>query len=482
MSERARRDGVHPLWWTLGLFLLIVATTLVTALAFSGALTPAVPITLTADRIGLSLEVGGKVQMRGVEVGRVAAVSGGQGLAHLTLDLFPDQAALIPANVEAEIRATTTFGAKYVDLIYPKSPALEHIKANAVLRSRNVTSEVNTVFDNLNTLLQKVDVPKLNAVLTAVADSVRGKGGKMGQAIVDLDSVLAVVNGKTDAIRNDLVSLARVSDTYARATPDLLKMLSSLAVTGQTITRQRSDIDALLLGAAGFARSGISLLAPNLENIDGAINKLRPTTELLYKYNPEYTCLFQGAYWGVQKGALDTDGRTTIFDVGFLGLANDPYKYPDNLPIVAAKGGPDGKPGCGSLPRPDLNFPIRALVTNTGYGTGLDLRPNPGPAHPFGVNFFPATKDNPEAPRVYGEGPPAIGPVPYPGAPPYGAPLYGPNGEPLWAAPPPGSPPPPVPGIPNPPPPYGTGPGPVRPPDAVPPQQPPTAPPVRPQP
>jgi phospholipid/cholesterol/gamma-HCH transport system substrate-binding protein len=104
---------------------------------------------------------------------------------------------------------------------------------------------------------------------------------------------------------------------------------------------------------------------------------------------------------------------------------------------------------------------VRYLVTNTGWGTGMDIRPNPGIGKPFYVDWLPATRAVPEPPSVRGTGPTAIGPVPYPGAPPYGAPLFGPDGTPLWAPPPPGAPPPPVPGVLDPPPPYGTGSGPT---------------------
>ena len=83
-------------------------------------------------------------------------------------------------------------------------------------------------------------------------------------------------------------------------------------------------------------------------------------------------------------------------DVALL-LGNDPYAYPDNLPIVAAKGGPGGKPGCGSLPDATKNFPVRELVTNTGWGTGLDIRPNPGLGHPCWADYFPVTRAVPQA-------------------------------------------------------------------------------------
>jgi phospholipid/cholesterol/gamma-HCH transport system substrate-binding protein len=120
-----------------------------------------------------------------------------------------------------------------------------------------------------------------------------------------------------------------------------------------------------------------------------------------------------------------------------LLFGDDAYRYPDNLPKVNATGGPGGRPSCGSLPDVSANFPVKALVTDTGWGTGLDIRPNPGIGFPGFANYLPVTKGIPEPPRIHHEGPPAPGPIPYPGAPPYGAPEYGPDGTPLYPGVPP---------------------------------------------
>ena len=56
--------------------------------------------------------------------------------------------------------------------------------------------------------------------------------------------------------------------------------------------------------------------------------------------------------------------NTVIMDAGLL-MGDDPYRYPDNLPIVNAKGGPGGKPSCGSLPDVSKNYPVKYLVTDT---------------------------------------------------------------------------------------------------------------------
>jgi phospholipid/cholesterol/gamma-HCH transport system substrate-binding protein len=439
MDRRTGDRRIHPLWWTAILVAVTVSLVSLSSMLFAGTFLPAVRVTLTSDRAGLVMESGAKIKMRGVLVGRVAGIAGRENSARLTLDIFPDQIHHIPANVEAEIRATTALGAKYVDLVYPEHPTSERLHEGAVLLSRNVSTEVNTVFQNIVDLLKQVDAAKLNAILGAFAEGVRGQGERIGQATSDANQVLIALNQRMDAMDQDWRSLKGFADTYGDASKDILSILEAFSTTSVTITEHASALDTLLLNTIGLSRSGIDLLAPNKDNLVAGVNQLEPTTNLLMKYNPALTCTILGVQWQLDNGALEGvggNGRTSILDVG-LTLGMDQYRYPDNLPIIAAKGGPGGKPGCGSLPDVSKNYPVRQLITNTGFGTGLDFRPNAGIGHPFYESFFPVTRAVPEPPSVRGEGPPAIGPVPYPGAPPYGAPLYGSDGAPLYPGVPP---------------------------------------------
>ncbi|TXI53637.1 MAG: MCE family protein [Mycobacterium sp.] len=450
MEARPGEERLHDRWWTVVLLLAIAAFFFVTATAFAGTFRSYVPVTLTADRSGLVMETGAKVKMRGVQVGRVGQVEGGRGPSSLRLEIDPDQIKYIPANVGAQIRSTTAFGAKFVDLVYPSDPSPQRLAAGAVLQSKNVTTEVNTVFENVVSLLKMVDPAKLNAVLTAIADGVRGQGPRMGQATTDLNQVLKALNDRNDIIRADWRSFKDFNDTYAAAAPDIVAILNAGSTLSTTIATRESSLDALLLNTIGFSESGRQLLEAAEDPLVRAVNILEPTTNLLMKYNPVYTCWLQGAYWTLTTGDAyniwgGRDGKSANFDVALLG-GNDPYQYPDNLPIVAAKGGPGGKPGCGSLPDPSKNFPVRSLVTNTGWGTGLDLRPNPGIGHPCWADYFPVTRAVPEPPSIRQCLPgPAPGPDMGPGMPPYGAAWYGPGGVPLWPGVPPAPAPPPAP-------------------------------------
>jgi phospholipid/cholesterol/gamma-HCH transport system substrate-binding protein len=313
-----------------------------------------------------------------------------------------------------------------------------------VIKSRNVTTEVNTVFQNVVAVLNKIDPAKLNSTLSALAEGVRGQGERIGQATTAANQVLLQLNPRHDTIRDDWRALKSFNDTYSAAAQNILSTLDAASTTSVTVVKNAKQLDALLLSTIGLSNSGISLLAPNQANLIKAINTLEPTTKLLYKYNPEYTCLLMGAKTLLDTGGYEGpggNGRTLVLDVG-LSLGDDPYHYPANLPVIGAKGGPGGKPGCGSLPDVAKNWPVRNLVTNTGFGTGIDWRPNPGIGFPAWANYLPVTRAVPEPPSIRNLfGGPAPGPIPYPGAPAYGADLYAPDGTPLWPGLPPAPPP-----------------------------------------
>ncbi len=446
-KRRGGESRIPSAAWTLILFTAITLLIAVTSFMFAGTFRSYVPVTLTSDRAGLVMESGAKVKLRGVQVGEVRTIEGDRQPVTLKLEIDPDKVKYIPANVGAEIRATTAFGAKYVNLLYPSDPSPKHLAAGQVIQSRNVSTEVNTVFQNLTKLLHQIDTPKLNGALTALAEGLRGQGQRLGVAISDGNDVLKEINPRADTIRRDWQSLKGFSDTYGAAAKDILSVLDAASTTSVTIAENAKQLDSLLLSVSGFSQSGIDVLGPSKDNLVHAVNVLEPTTALLLKYNPEVTCVLQGGalilddFLPVTGGA---NGKSVILD-STLMFGDDPYKYPDNLAIYGGKGGPGGKPGCGSLPDVAKNWPVRYLVTNSGWGTGNDMRVNPGIGFPGYANYFPTTRGVPQPPSIRNGNGPAPGPIPYPGAPPYGAQQYAPDGTPLY----PGLPPAPPPGAPR---------------------------------
>ncbi|MGV0045087.1 MCE family protein [Mycobacterium colombiense] len=430
MKRKPGEYRIHQAWWTAALVVGVVATIVLCMALFNRSFNSYVPVTLTSDRAGLMMEAGSKVKLRGVDVGQVAAISGGKQPVSLRLQIDSDQVKYIPANVEARIKATSAFGNKFVELVYPENPSPRRLSAGEVLYSRNVATEVNTVFGNLVGLLHQIDPSKLNAVLTTLAEGLRGQGQRIGEAITAGNEVLTAVNSRSDIVRQDWRAVGALSDAYGAAAQNILATLDAASTTSATVADHEKSLESLLLNVIGLAQSGIDTIGPNEDNLIRAVNILEPTTNLLMKYSPEYTCLLVGT-----KHFLDTigynatggaNGYSLITDSALM-FGEDPYAYPDNLPIVAARGGPGGKPSCGSLPDVAKNYPVRYLVTNTGWGTGMDIRPNLGLGHPCYIQYFQVTRATPQPPSVRCQGPPspglavpAPGPLPLPQPPPPG--------------------------------------------------------------
>lgn len=119
-TRRKRREAVlPPALWTVILLAFIIGAIVLTIGAFNRDLQPYARVTLASDRAGLMMDPDAKVKLRGVQIGRVSSIQSGDPVK-LQLELYPDQLKYIPANVTAQITATTAFGAKYVELITPR--------------------------------------------------------------------------------------------------------------------------------------------------------------------------------------------------------------------------------------------------------------------------------------------------------------------------------------------------------------------------
>jgi phospholipid/cholesterol/gamma-HCH transport system substrate-binding protein len=369
-------------------------------LQYKGDFTEKTKLTMLSDRAGLVMDPGSKVTYNGVQIGRVANIDviqrDGQPAAKLTLDVYPKYLRLIPANVDARIVATTVFGEKYVSFTSPKNPLPQRITPANVIDARSVTTEINTLFQTLTSIAEKVDPVKVNLTLSAAAQALSGLGDKFGQSIINGSAALDEVNPRMPIIRHDIQQLATLGDTYANASPDLFDFLNHAVTTAHTIHAQEKDLDRALLSAAGFGATGADIFNRGGPYLARGAADLVPSAQLLDTYSPEVYCAIRNLHDGEPKVAAFAGGGTgyslrseseifsglglalglpglglTLASMGLLGLAGvvggapNPYVYPENLPRINAHGGPGGAPGCWQPLTRDL-WPAPTLVMDTG--------------------------------------------------------------------------------------------------------------------
>ncbi len=318
-----------------------------------------VPVTVIADRAGLVMNRDAKVKMRDVEVGRVSSIeerSDGKAVIGLTMD--PSALAMIPENVTVDVSATTVFGAKYIQLNPPDGSATGTLRQGQVIPADRVTVEINTVFQQLTELVSAIPPEKLNTVMTALASGLGGRGEKLGQTITDSQSLLSALQPSLPDLRRDLATAPTVIGTFADVTPELMATMDNARRLSDTIVAEEPALDRLLVSAIGLADTGNEVLGGNRAGLTDVTRLLVPTTDLLNEYHPALHCLLSGIVQLVKAPPLRLPGAEV--STGFT-WGVERYRYPQNLPKVAATGGPQ----CNGLP---VQFERRppALIADTG--------------------------------------------------------------------------------------------------------------------
>ena len=352
-------DRHRPPYKTAGAIFLVLTAAVATLiyLQFRGDLTEKTHLTLLSPRAGLVVEPGSKVTYNGVQIGRVSHIEmvdrQGTPMARLTLDVYPKYIKLIPANVTADIKATTVFGNKYISFSSPSDPTPQRISTGDVIDASAVTTEFNTLFETVTSIAEQVDPIKLNQTLSATAEALTGLGEKFGESLENGNQILGDLNPQMPQIQDDTRKVADLADVYADAAPDLWNGLQNAVRTAQTFNDQRSNIDAALMAAVGFgndAADSFNRGGPYL--VRGAAD-LVPTTELLDDYQRRDLLHVPQILRRAKRAAavLGGNGYSLASESGALAGAGNPYIYPDNLPRVNATAAPKAVPAAGRTSR-----------------------------------------------------------------------------------------------------------------------------------
>ena len=327
---------------------------------FQGSFTETVPVTVISQRAGLVMNPDAKVKMRGVQVGKVSSVESlpnGQAAIHLAMD--PSQLHFIPGNVLVDIASSTVFGAKSVELVPPEQPSAQRLHSGQTLKGQHVMVEINTVFQQLVSVLAHIDPPKLNESLGALAQAFSGRGPQLGQSLSDLDSFLARLEPSLPAFRHDLSVLPVVANAYADAAPNLVKTAANATRISKTLVDEQHNLDALLISAIGLADIGNDVLSTNRGPLTNVLHLLVPTTDLTNEYHEVFTCGFGGLI-NISHGPPLSEPSINIS--ASLTWGGERYRYPTNLPKVAATGGPQ----CMGLPNLPFNTHPKQLIADIG--------------------------------------------------------------------------------------------------------------------
>ncbi|MCW2795916.1 MCE family protein [Nocardioides sp.] len=330
-------------------------------------------VTIKADRAGLQLAKFGDVRINGVLIGQVREISQDGEQASIKVALQPSAAREIPENVRVEILPTTLFGQKFVSFVRPDAPSAAHLQNGDVIPSDRVETnvELSKILADLFPLLRSIQPADLNKTLNALATALSGRGKQLGTTLDELDAYLGKIDDHLPTLRQDLVKLAQVANTYDQAAPDLLGLLRNLTVTSQTVLDNKQQLGVFFSDLQGLAKTSTRVLQENGSNLIRVGQVTEPVLRLLAVYSPELPCLLEGAARYAPRLAKTFSGNQVKQYIEFGTAQYRPYDERDR-PVYGEVG---HGPWCLGLPNAKVPAPPIAL----DQGSNMDEHPPTSP-------------------------------------------------------------------------------------------------------
>jgi len=261
---------------------------------FSKTFTEYDDVKLTTSKSGLSLPNRADVKLRGMIVGVVREVHNENGRVVMTLGMDPKVIDRVPSNVRVEIIPKTLFGEKYINLIPTGAPTGAHLQAGDTITDAKVPVEFEQFFNDIYPILTAVPPEKVAYTLTALADTLEGRGSSLGETLDETNDYLKKLNPDTQQSVDDIIALGKVSDSYAGQMDDFGKLLRNSAKVSRTVEDKKHELGDVFDETDNLAGVLQDLFdAAGDDIIATASNSVQPL-KVGNEYSSMFPCWFKG--------------------------------------------------------------------------------------------------------------------------------------------------------------------------------------------
>jgi phospholipid/cholesterol/gamma-HCH transport system substrate-binding protein len=348
-------------------------------------------VKLVADKSGLAMPERADVKLRGMIVGVVRETRLEHGKVVMTLGMDPNVIDRVPRDVRAEMRPKTLFGEKYVTLIPTGSGAGEHLRAGDTISNAVVPVEFEKFFNDIYPLLTAVPPEKVAFTLTALDNSLRGRGESLGETLELTDAYLAKLNPEQKQAVADIIKLGQVSNTYAGQMDNFGELLRNTAKVSETVTDKDSELADLFDEGDRLGEVLHDFLEASGDDIIATAHNSVQPLEVGAEYSTMFPCWFKG------ENALIDTVVNEVFNNNTLHI---------NLPIANPQPSRYGQPGDPQPEHPIVPSEAKLEALDFAQPEVHGYTPNPDdPANPFPAGLgtvcdelYQAAKGNPRTP------------------------------------------------------------------------------------
>lgn len=338
----------------LAAVLVLVAGACAVVAGGSGAFGADPVVTATLPAAAGPVRESSAVQYRGVRVGTIGAVEPGAGGSTLTLRMEPEQLDRVPAGVRVRLLPRTLFGDQYLDLAVPRGePETGRLATGARLPADRTEPALRLyqVYTRAHRLVDALQPAQLQVALTALADSLRGRGERLGTMIDEASALAGESRPVLDHLGGDLRAAAALGEDLRAGAPDLVRSLDNAVALSDVVVQRRRNISDLMSGGADLTGRADRLLAENEQRTVQLVRSADPIAEVLAK-NPDGLTS--------TKAGLDAflDGANRAFATGFFEIRaklsfGRPHPYgPQDCPRYPGSNGPNCGAAAGARPAP----------------------------------------------------------------------------------------------------------------------------------
>jgi len=274
------------------------------------------------------LHVGDRVEIAGIRVGRVDAIT----IDGASIDVaFDVKDATLGPDTEASIEVLNLLGEKYLRLEPGPSTGSggASLNAGATIPLSRTTAGYDIVgtLDELTDTTQKIDTDQLGTALNTVADAVNKAAPEVRSSFDGLARLSQTIASRDADIGQLLQHAHHVVDLVNQRKGDLVGLMKQGDQVFTELIQRRDDIHRLLVNAtaladqiSGLARDNQKQLGPALDELDQAIGFLNERKQELSD-----TIKYYGPYASILINIIGTGPWFDAYVPNFASLATGEF-------------------------------------------------------------------------------------------------------------------------------------------------------------
>jgi phospholipid/cholesterol/gamma-HCH transport system substrate-binding protein len=282
-----------------------------------------------------NLFAGGRVAVRGVEVGTITDVEPGREAVRVTLEI--DSTVKVPADAVLSIIPITVISDRYVQLDppYESGPTLEDGDHIPLTRTA-IPAELEDVLTQLRGLLHALepegDEPgALAELITSLDDATRGHSDELATAIEGSADVLSNLAASRDDIEGLIGNLDRVFAALADRSSEIGLVNERFALVTEALLADQEHLEGTIENLALLSDEAASLLDESGDNLGRSFGRLGHVLERILAHEES---LAKGIAWtnvvAQALGGTDASGRGQFAYTGRQAAPGTPqaaYNY-----------------------------------------------------------------------------------------------------------------------------------------------------------